>query len=228
MVMHNPTTVLITKQNRFCKDAYHITEMTFGTDFYHFSGGNDDSFPEELYKLKPDYIFSFLSPWIIPKALLMNAGLAINWHPGSCEYPGTGCYNFALYEGAEEFGITCHHMAPQVDTGDIIEEFRFPVLENDTVETLKLRTMINLLFSFQGVMTDIAKNKKLPLSQVNWTRKPFTRKDLEELRVIRPDMNSDEVQRRIRATTYPKYLAPYCSISGNRFFYETPTRDPIV
>ena len=58
---------------------------------------------------------------------------AINFHPASPEYPGTGCNNFALYENAGEYGVTCHYMAPKADTGKIIKVKRFPVFANDDV-----------------------------------------------------------------------------------------------
>ncbi|MFW8746219.1 formyltransferase family protein, partial [Mesorhizobium japonicum] len=72
--------------------------------------------------------------WIYPAQLLSNASFAaINFHPGSPDYPGTGCTNFAVYEGAKEYGITCHHMKAGVDSGDIIAVKRFSINEDDTV-----------------------------------------------------------------------------------------------
>ncbi len=71
---------------------------------------------EEMLK----YIISFVSPWIIPENLLNSAQkAAINFHPGPPDYPGTGCYNFALYEGTKKYGVTAHHMEKKVDTGNI-------------------------------------------------------------------------------------------------------------
>ena len=85
-------------------------------------------FPQELLSWKGDLIISYLSQWIIPQILLQRAAIAaINFHPGPPEYPGIGCTNFAIYNGADEFGVTCHHMVSKVDTGDIIAVKRFPV-----------------------------------------------------------------------------------------------------
>lgn len=45
-------------------------------------GVRGEKFPEDLPWWKGDYIFSYLSPWIIPKGLLERAEKgAINWHP---------------------------------------------------------------------------------------------------------------------------------------------------
>ena len=84
---------------------------------------------------------SYLARWIVPAPLLARAVLALNFHPGPPEYPGYGCNNFAIYEGAREYGVTCHHMAPRVDTGAIVEVLRFPVLDSDNAGTLLARAV---------------------------------------------------------------------------------------
>jgi len=93
-------------------------------------GARGENFPENLHLWKGDYIFSYLSPWIIPQGLLERAKKgAINWHPGPPEYPGIGCTNFAVYNDEKVYGITCHYMVDKVDTGKIIEVKRFSFLK---------------------------------------------------------------------------------------------------
>ena len=93
-----------------------------------------DPLPEEIRCWEGDYIISYLSRWVVPEDLLKRAKkAAINFHPASPEYPGIGCNNFALYENAKEYGVTCHHMASKVDTGKIIAVKRFPVYPEDDV-----------------------------------------------------------------------------------------------
>jgi Formyl transferase len=94
---------------------------------------------------------------IIPADLLNRSELAINFHPGSRDYPGSGCYSFAIYDRAAEYGCVCHHMVSAVDTGPLIEERRFRTIENETVETLKFRTYVVM----QALLQDIS----LPASQ---------------------------------------------------------------
>ncbi|HTW32296.1 MAG TPA: formyltransferase family protein, partial [Candidatus Sulfotelmatobacter sp.] len=94
--------------------------------------GQDD-LPEDLRWWKGDYIFSYLSPWIIPDGLLERANrAALNFHPASPDYPGIGCYNFALYDEVDTYGATCHHMAKEVDAGDIVAVKTFRVFPTDT------------------------------------------------------------------------------------------------
>ena len=57
-------------------------------------------------------LVSFCSSVIVPQVLLTKLpGPAYNFHPGPPEYPGRYPSVFALYDGAQHFGITVHEMA---------------------------------------------------------------------------------------------------------------------
>ena len=159
-----------------------------------------DPFPAGVKSSNWDYIISYLSRWVVPADLLNMAKLAINFHPGTPEYPGYGCNNFAIYEEAKDYGVCCHHMAPRVDTGAIIATKRFPVLMNDDGGTLLARAYDYQLVLFYEVVARIIREEDLPVSREKWTRKPFTRRQFDELGRITADMSEDEVARRTRAT----------------------------
>src|ERR1700690_3111896 len=179
-----------------------------------------DQLPAEIRKWEGDYIISFLSRWVVPEDVLNRAKkAAINFHPASPDYPGIGCNNFALYENAKEYGVTCHHMAAKVDTGKIIAVLRFPVYLGDGVAELLKRTydnQINLFFEIAQLMVD---GKDLPVSQEFWTRPPFTRKQFNELFKITPDMPKEEIARRVRAISYGTWQ-PYIEIEGFKFEFK--------
>ena len=180
-------------------------------------GVRGEKFPEDLHWWEGDYIFSYLSPWIIPKVLLERAEKgAINWHPGPPEYPGIGCTNFAIYNNEKEFGITCHHMLSKVDTGNIVEVERFLILENDTVFSITQKCYSLILNSFFRIVETISNNTPLPKSNEEWKRKPYTRKELDDLSEIKPDMTIDEIENRIKASTYEKPWA-FVIIKGKKF-----------
>ncbi len=168
-----------------------------------FSGSRRDKLPAEVLNWKGDLMVSFISSWIYPQELLNNAGYAaINFHPGSPEYPGTGCTNFAVYEGAKEYGITCHHMKAMVDSGSIIKVKRFGIGEADTVYSITQQCYRLIEESFYEIMNGILEGKPLPETTETWKRKPYTRKQLDELCHIRPEMSEEEINKRIKATTY--------------------------
>lgn len=174
--------------------------------------------PEDIFEWKGDYIFSYLSPWIIPDKILNNASkVAINWHPGPPEYPGIGCTNFAIYNNEKTFGITCHEMLPKVDTGKIIEVRNFDILENDTVFSITQKCYALIQYSFFHIVDKIYSKSELEYSGHTWQRIPYKRNELNELCRLTLDMDKKEIDRRIKATTYDKPWA-YIEHNGRKFF----------
>ena len=182
-------------------------------------GSRNEKFPDDEIGLwSGDYIFSYLSPWIIPRYLLNRGSKgSINWHPGPPDYPGIGCTNFAIYDSVKEFGITCHYMNENVDTGKIIEVNRFAILDNDTVYSITQKCYSLIITSYYSILEKINKNIEITMSGESWQRKPYTRKELDSLCEITSDMNIDEINRRIKATTYDRPWA-YTEINGIKFY----------
>jgi methionyl-tRNA formyltransferase len=175
----------------------HFSEATI------FSGSRKDKLPNEILNWQGDMLISFISSWIYPQRLLESASIAaINFHPGSPEYPGTGCTNFAIYNGEKEYGVTCHHMTAGVDSGKIIAVRRFLIDENDSVYEVTQQCYKLIEQLFYEIMNDILSGRPLPVSDEVWKRKPYTRKQLDDLCTITTDMTEEEVDRRIKATTY--------------------------
>lgn len=202
-----------------CARALEYCQKNF-EDVTYCLGKWGDPLPEYIRRWEGDYIISYLSRWVVPEELLKHARkAAINFHPASPEYPGIGCNNFALYENAKEYGVTCHHMASKVDTGSIIAVKRFPIYPEDDVEKLLQRTYENQIALFFEIAGLIAGGKDLPSSQEKWTRPPFTRKQFNELFVITADMSREEIARRVRAISY-KQFQPFIEIDGFRFEYK--------
>jgi methionyl-tRNA formyltransferase len=175
----------------FCRRHFAAAAVYLGTW--------DDPLPEGAASWAGDVIVSYLARWIVSSHLLDRARIAINFHPGPPEYPGYGCNNFAIYEGAAEYGVTCHHMTPRVDAGAIIEVVRFPVLAADNAGTLLVKAYDAQLDLFYRIVDMVARGEALPVSGETWTRKPFTRAQFGELGQVTPDMTEHEIARRRRA-----------------------------
>lgn len=222
MTEQNRTNILFLgkKKDEHCSKALdfikkHCSDVTV------YLGKWGDPLPEYIGRWEGHYIISYLSRWVVPEYLINSAKIAaINFHPASPDYPGIGCNNFALYEEAKEYGVTCHHMAAKVDTGNIIAVKRFPVFQNDDVSSLLSRTYDFQLALFYKIAGQILEGKALPSSRETWSRKPFSRKELNELSVINPAMSSEEIERRIRATSYGLFQ-PTIEIAGHVFEYKT-------
>ncbi|MBA3935946.1 MAG: hypothetical protein H0X38_00640 [Planctomycetes bacterium] len=186
-------------------------------------GASGSRLDPALLDWEGDFLISYLSPWIVPQALLERARVAaINFHPGPPEYPGIGCFNFAIYEQASGYGVTCHHMKAQVDTGVIVAVRRFPLFATDTVHSLSTRSSANLLILFQEVMDSIISGAPLPESDEYWRRRPYTRHEMLELFRVRPEMPPEEVTRRVKAAEFPGWDGAYVDLAGHRFHHRGP------
>ena len=189
-------------EDPYSEEAANFIRSNFVEPIIIFSR-REDPFPSGLNEWKGELLISYLAQWIIPSQLLDNAAFAaINFHPGPPEYPGIGCTNFAIYNGEKEFGITCHHMLPKVDSGGIIAVKRFPIQEDDTVFSLTQRCYKAILQCFYELMNTILNGGHLPESTEVWKRRPYTRKQLNELCLLTPQMSGEEIERRLKATTF--------------------------
>lgn len=209
--------LLLTKNTDWCVHAQNFLS-TIAPETVVCAGNLGDPLPELASSWRGEYVVSFLSPWIIPAAILSNASkAAINFHPGPPEYPGIGCYNFALYDGVDRYGVTCHHMLAKVDTGSVIAASRFDLYPHDTVATLKDRSMNALLGLYYDICARIVRKEPLPTSEESWTRRPYTRSELNELGRITFSMTEDEIRRRYRAMNFPPYPGLYLELAGITF-----------
>jgi len=217
----NPSVLFIGKKNDFyCKQAIEFVKAHFPQNDI-ILGKRNEIFPEEIKWWEGDYIISYLSPWIVPEYLLNKAKKAsINFHPGPPEYPGIGCTNFAIYDNSDSYGITCHHMNSQVDTGNIISVKRFPIFAGDSVFSLTQRCYGYIIQLFYEVSSQILAGDDLSQSDECWKRKPYKRSDLQELCRITPNMSAEEIGRRVRAVTFPNAPGAYVEIEGIRFNYD--------
>lgn len=220
MTIKNPSRMLFLGKtdDEHCARALAFAERNFANVTVSL-GGWGDPFPPEAKDWTGDIIVSYLSRWVVPVELLDRASLAINFHPASPDYPGIGCTNFAIYENATTFGVTCHHMAKGVDSGPIVAVERFPIFPTDSVLSLHKRATDRLLTLFYETLACMIAKESLPQTNEKWTRRPLTLKDLKKLQRIDKDMPTEEIQRRIRATTYPGMPRPYIELAGARFEY---------
>ena len=94
----------------------------------------DEAFLEELRAMSPDLIVVMAYGQILSKALIAIPRIAcINLH-GSLlpRHRGASCIQAAIGEGDAETGITVMHVAPKLDSGDIIHALSTPIGPDDT------------------------------------------------------------------------------------------------
>lgn len=211
---------IITKKEKYgVKEVISYTEK-FTKDLDIFYGDIKSPISKDIFNEDYDILISYISPWIIPNQILMKTKRwNLNFHPGPPEYPGIGCFNFAIYDCANEFGSTAHIMEPKVDSGKIIGVERFKMNHNETVESLSIKTYKSQLNLYKSIISYIFKNDELPESLEMWKRKPYKRTELEKLATIEKHFDQIEIEKRIRATYYKGKPSPFIEIFGYKFEY---------
>ena len=204
-----------------------ILEQYFpgGTDIV--LGGKGEKLSDDIGLQEYDLTISFLSPFIIPQRILDNSHLAVNFHPGNRHFPGAGCYNFALYQGAKEYGVVCHHMESNVDTGPIIIEENFPIFDEDSVETLQFRSYVALLGIFQKFLTGYLADIDYFHENFPWEAKPYTKRQLNEMQLVDAELPETELLRRVKAFAYPGYPL-YIESDSKKSEFGTKHDSPLV
>jgi methionyl-tRNA formyltransferase len=137
----------------------------------------------------------------IPPGVLSALGHgAYNFHPGSPAYPGWMPAAFAIYDGAKEFGATAHSISGQDGNGGIVGVDTFAVPEGASRADLARAAYLAML----GLVQRLAKAlvtipAPLPTLPMVWGSRRGTRALFADLCDFRPDIDAEELQRRIRA-----------------------------
>lgn len=189
-----------------------------------WSTNRQEKLPEDVMAWEGDYIFCFRSYYILKKPLLDRAKIAaINFHPASAEYPGSGCVNWALYDNSSTYGTIAHIMTEKIDNGAIIECRRFPVLPQDTVDTLLARTHLKTYDLILDIATGLAlegeaflRRKIEAASHEKWRGEARKMHEIDALQNIPLTATKEEMERVIRATNTPKF-PPYIMFHGRKF-----------
>lgn len=159
-----------------------------------------------------DLIISYLYPRVLTEKELARAPRAINFHPAPPWHPGFAPYSWAIYEAAQSedgqssYGYTVHQMDAKVDSGFIYTWDSMPIYPDDSVFRLQQRTMRVL---FREFVKFVESGFRIPVTvQAKWAR-PKTKSDFEELRKLRVDMPTYDIEARIRACRYPGQPGAY-------------------
>jgi methionyl-tRNA formyltransferase len=170
----------------------------------------------ELYESPPDdvdLVISFLF-WKRIREPLLSLGRSgcLNFHPAPLpDMRGVGGYNVAVLEGMSEWGVSCHFVDADFDTGDIVEVERFPI-EPDTATALSVDvdSQEHLYELFKRVMRRVLAGEELPRAAQGEGRY-VSREEFEEMRRVRP---GDDLGRKLRAFWYPPHPGAMVEVDG--------------
>ena len=146
-------------------------------------------------------LISMLTDVIVPADILSSLpGPSYNFHPGPPAYPGSHAAGFAIYEGATDFGVTLHEMAPDVDSGAIVEVRRFPIATDAKFTDVEIFAFETLIAMFRDRARHLAcDDTPLPVCGEQWTGQTRTKAEAARLSQVEADLSEEEIVRRYRA-----------------------------
>ena len=160
-----------------------------------------------------DLVISFLF-WKRIREPLLSLGSAgcLNFHPAPLpDIRGVGGYNVALVEGMREWGVACHFVDADFDTGDLVEVERFPIDPGaETAFSLDLQSQERLYELFKRVMRRALAGEELP-REPQGDGRYIDREEFEALRRVRP---GDDLERKLRAFWYPPHPGAVIEVDG--------------
>lgn len=173
--------------------------------------------PDELARAR---LISFANPVIVPKDILAHLGYgAYNFHPGPPHYPGLAPAQMAVYENATIFGITVHHMIDKVDAGPIVHADLCLVPPHAAPLDLEMRAFALLAKAFTTLAPRLGRDPTaLPPLPYTWRREKSSRRMIEALCAMTPDLPPDEIDRRLRAFAGNGFgIVPTLDVRGHLF-----------
>jgi methionyl-tRNA formyltransferase len=160
-----------------------------------------------------DLVVSYLFWRRIREPLVSHSRLGcLNFHPAPLpDFRGVGGYNVAILEGLTEWGVSCHFVDQDLDTGDLVAVERFPIdPDTATAFSLDLESQERLFRLFTQVLEGALRGEPLPRTPQDDGRY-VSREELERLREVRP---GDDLERKLRAFWYPPWPGAVIELEG--------------
>ncbi|MGD9581087.1 MAG: methionyl-tRNA formyltransferase [Vampirovibrionia bacterium] len=138
-------------------NAYNVPYISVGKNI------NDPAVAEKIKSYSPDLILIASYPKLIPPQIYNIPPLGtINCHPSLLPlYRGSNPYVHVIRNGELETGITYHYVDDTYDTGDVIAQWRVPLLPNETLGTLYFRLSYKAAKLYLEVLEKIEKEGRL-------------------------------------------------------------------
>jgi methionyl-tRNA formyltransferase len=174
--------------------------------------------------LRADWLLCINSTVILPPSLIAAfEGRALNCHPGLLpHYGGLHAHQWAIRNGAREFGATVHVMEAAVDSGPIVAITRFPIRETDTGLSLFRTTMAHAVDLLSSVAARLAAGESLVFEQQDpAARRVYRGREALDGR-IDWRLPARAVADFVRAGNYEPFQSPTYTA-----FFETPSGDRV-
>ncbi len=168
--------------------------------------------------LNPDILFSFYYRRLIRRPLLdLPSAGCLNLH-GSLlpKYRGRCPVNWVLVNGEKETGLTLHYMTPRPDDGDIVDQERVPIGDDDTAASLYEKLMPAADCLLDRALPRILRGTAPRLPQDHSRASYFGGRTPED-GLIDWSETATRIRNLVRAVTHP-YPGAFTWFSGQRLY----------
>lgn len=156
--------------------------------------------------LKIDLAFVIGWQRLLPPSILSKISVgAFGMHGSSLNLPlgrGRSPMNWALIEGRKVFYTNLFKYDEGVDSGEILDTYKFSITENDTAETMHFKNMLAMVYLIKKNQEQLINNNFILKSQLNITPTYYPKRNPEDSLI---NWNDDiyNIERFIRAVSPP-------------------------
>ncbi len=162
---------------------------------------------EYLNALKIDLAFVVGWQRLVPAEVLAGLSIgAFGMHGSSMNLPlgrGRSPMNWSLIEGRKVFYTNLFRYDPGVDSGDIVDTFKFQVSNRDTAETMHFKNTLAMKYLIERNIDDLVHNKYSLTPQNDALTPTYYPKRTPDDGLIDWDQDVHVIERFVRAVTRP-------------------------
>jgi folate-dependent phosphoribosylglycinamide formyltransferase PurN/acyl carrier protein len=173
---------------------------------------------DEIKKIQPDYLFSVLNDQILSKTYLNKVKkLALNFHDGPLpKYAGLFSSSWSIFNNEKNHGVCWHKIENKIDTGDILEEKKFKIKNDDTAYDIDTKGVLIGLKLFEKIFKNLKRNDLNFKKQNLKKRSYFGKKKLHGLiKKLKNNNNKNLIRSLIISTEKLKIIQDLFKISIN-------------
>lgn len=158
-------------------DYLDFQQTSFKSKLYNCNKYSLNSKLDFDFFLKNKFDIGFVTGWqrLIPKEILETFSVGVfGMHGSAMDLPigrGRSPMNWALIEGKEQFYTNIFKYDPGVDSGDVLDTYKFQIRNTDTAETLHFKNTLSMIHLINRNLNQFI-NRNLNLLNQNADIKP--------------------------------------------------------
>ena len=201
-------------------NAYQTLQPISSTCFISSDRRQSEIIHETIRTERIDVLISIQYNWIIPGSILDLVNRhAFNLHNARLpDYKGYHSISHAIANHDTSFETTIHWMADAVDSGDIAYVEKTLIFEDDTAQSLYLRTLDAAMLAVGHLLDDLSSGKAIPKHAMSEEYGAFyARSSVVSLADVSNQVNGEQLSRIARATYFPPNNTAHFFHAGRKF-----------